>query len=396
MKTLLQRTLAASGRGAYCTFVMSLPGCATVSGTERFRQRTSSVHPHHFRPLRELWASSIGLGTYLGDADDPTDLLYAEAIRSAISLGCNVIDTAINYRCQHSERTIGRTLEALIAQQHLTRDEVILCTKGGYFPFDGEVPTNPARYLTDTVINPGLASYDEIVAGCHCLSPTYLNHALDTSLANLRVQTIDIYYLHNPEQQLDEVSPELFLQRMEAAFGWLEARVRDGKIRLYGTATWNGYRSAPTAKGSLSLDTLVRLAQRVGGLDHHFRAIQLPYNLAMPEACSFKNQTVDGETMTILDAAQRLQLSVIVSASLLQSQLARMPAHLEQHIPGLSSSAQRALQFVRSTPGVTTALVGMKQRAHVEDNLALAHHPPLAREAIHTLFGSKRTTPRHE
>ncbi len=365
---------------------MTIQGVASASATERFRQRFASLDPGHFRLLQELWASSIGVGTYLGDSDDRTDALYAEAIRAALARGCNILDTAINYRCQRSERTIGRTLAALIQEGTIARDEVILCTKGGYLPFDNEVPADPARYIVETVINAGLAPYEEIVAGCHCLSPAYLDHALKTSLANLRVQTVDCYYLHNPEQQLDEVSRETFLQRLEAAFALLEQRAKDGAIRSYGVATWNGFRANPKARSYLSLEILVELAARVGGSSHHFRVIQLPYNLAMPEACSFKNQAVQGEAVTVLDAARRLGLSVVISASLLQSQLARLPASLETRIPGLSTPAQRAIQFVRSTPGVTVALVGMKTRAHVEENLALATHPLLSADEVSRLF----------
>jgi len=369
---------------------MTLHGGAYASATERFRQRFAACDPAHFRPLQDLWASSIGLGTYLGDADDPTDALYAEAIRRAIEGGCNLLDTAINYRCQRSERTIGRALAALIHEQRISRDEIIVCTKGGYLPFDNDVPADPARYLATTVIEAGLASYDEVVAGCHCLSPGYLDHALAASLKNLRVQTIDGYYLHNPEQQLDEVSREQFLQRLEAAFALLEQRAQDGALRFYGIATWNGLRANPKARAYLSLEALAAIAARVGGSAHHFRLIQLPYNLAMPEAWTFENQTVEGEPMSALHAAQRLGLSVAISASLLQSQLARLPAGLEARIPGLATSAQRAVQFVRSTPGVTTALVGMKRRAHVEENLALAAHPPLAPEQLAAIFDRSR------
>ena len=365
---------------------MTMPGAASASGTERFRQRAASCHPSHFRRLQDCWASSIGLGTYLGDADDATDARYAEAIRAALAQGCNVLDTAANYRCQRSERTIGRTLEGLFADGTLARDDVILCTKGGYLPFDDAVPDDPGRYLAETVINAGLASYDELVAGCHCLAPAYLDHALRTSLANLRVATVDVYYLHNPEQQLDEVSPETFLQRLEAAFTLLESRARDGMVRYYGVATWNGLRGQPKGRGQLSLETLARLAERLGGDDHHFRAIQLPYNLAMPEAFTFPNQTVDGEPMTVLQAAARLGLSVVTSAALLQRRLTRLPASFESHIPGLATAPQRALQFARSTPGVTTALAGMSRRDHVEENLALARQPLLAEERIHRLF----------
>ena len=370
-----------------------------LPGTERFRQRLGALNPSHFRSVQGLWASSIGLGTYLGDADDRTDALYGEAIRVALSRGCNVLDTAINYRCQRSERIIGRTLAALIHEQALSRDEVILCTKGGYLAFDGTVPADPGRYLIETIFEAGLASPDDLVAGCHCLAPAYLDHALKTSLHNLRVETIDGYYLHNPEQQLEAVSRATLLQRLEAAFGLLEQRVQDGAIRSYGVATWQGLRANPKARRYLSLEELAHVATRVGGTSHHFKLLHVPDNLAMPAAHAFQNQTVRGEPVSVLEAAQRLGLSVVVSASLLQSRLARpvrprtTTSHgprLDDLIPGLATPAQRAIQFVRSTPGVTTALVGMKERAHVEENLALAASPMMSAEDIAAVFDRTR------
>lgn len=366
--------------------LLMISGVASSLATERFRQRFASLHPTHFRQLQDLWVSSIGLGTYLGDADDDTDARYRKAITEAIARGCNVIDTAINYRCQRSERLIGRTLGKLIAGGAITRDEIVLCTKGGYLPFDGAVPEDPARYIADTFINQGLAAYDDLVGGCHCLAPAYLDASLHTSLRNLQVDTIDVYYLHNPEQQREEIGHEAFCQRLTAAFELLERRAREGAIRYYGIATWQGLRSNPKSKSYLSLEEAVGMAQRIGGATHHCRVVQLPYNLAMPEAYSFANQTVRGKLMTPLAAAQALGLTAVASASLLQQQLTTLPASLARRIPNLSTSAQRALQFVRSTPGLTTALVGMKQMAHVEDNLALAQQPLLTPEQLSGIF----------
>jgi aryl-alcohol dehydrogenase-like predicted oxidoreductase len=363
---------------------------ASAPATERFRQRFTACHPGHFRLLQDLWASSVGLGTYLGGADDATDALYAEALRAALAGGCNVLDSAINYRCQRSERVIGSTLASLIAAGGLSRDEVILCTKGGYLPFDGAPPADPLSYFRDTIIHTGLARQEDIVAGCHCLAPAYLAHALQTSLANLQADTIDVYYLHNPEQQLDEVPRETFLQRMDEAFAQLERAAHEGRIRYYGIATWNGLRCAPNAAGYLSLAELVQLAERAGGGAHHFKAIQLPYNLAMPEAYAFRNQRVDGRDLTLLEAAGHFGMSVMASASLLQSRLARLPAALAEKLPGPATPPQQAIQFVRSTPGITSALVGMKQAAHVEENLALASQPPLPEDAIAALFDRTR------
>jgi len=360
---------------------MPLAGFATPEGTTRYRARTPA-HPSHWRDMQGATASSIGLGTYLGDPNDETDARYAEAITAALSSGCNVLDAAANYRAQRSERTIGRTLERLAQDGVIRRDEVLLCTKGGYLPFDAEIPDDPQRYILETFLQTGLIHYEELVAGCHCLAPSYLEDQLAKSLRNLRAKTIDVYYLHNPEQQLDAVARDVFLQRIEAAFAWLEGRVADGAIRWYGTATWNGYRINPQAKGALSLAELAHLAERVGGTGHHFRVVQAPYNLAMPEAYAFKNQT----SRSLIEAAQALKISVMASASLLQTQLARLPAALQRLIPELKTDAQRAIQFVRSTPGITTALVGMKRAEHVAENLELAAHPTLSREQLDQLF----------
>ena len=365
---------------------MAIAGFATPTGTQRYRTRHAGCHATHFRDLQGLTASSIGCGTYLGDPDDATDQLYREALEHALARGANLLDTASNYRCQRSERTIGHTLERLSQTGTLARDEVILCTKGGYLPYDGEPPADPGRYIIETFLRPGFLRYDDLVGGCHCLAPRYLEHQLAVSLKNLRVETIDCYYLHNPEQQLDEIPREAFLSRMEAAFQFLESQVAAGRIRLYGTATWNGYRVNAQHHGYLSLQEFAGLARRVGGESHHFRVIQLPFNLAMPEAYAFKNQAVDGQMLSVGEAAARLGMSVVVSASLLQSQLTTLPHAMRQWIPGLDTDAQRAIQFARSTPGVTTALTGMKRTAHVEDNLRLARLPALTADAIERLF----------
>ena len=74
---------------------------------------------------------------------------------------------------------------------------------------------------------------------------------LDMSRANLGLDTIDIYYIHNPETQLASVSGPEFLERIRRAFELLEQQVAGGKIGVYGAATWNGFRVAPRS-GSIS------------------------------------------------------------------------------------------------------------------------------------------------
>jgi aryl-alcohol dehydrogenase-like predicted oxidoreductase len=369
---------------------MSKASGATPQGTKRYAERLGAiVAPGHFRNQHGLWMSSIGLGTYLGHWDDHTDRAYQEAIKRAIELGCNVIDSAINYRFQRSERAIGAALKQLFDSGKTSRDEIIVATKGGFFPFENEPPRDPRRWVMENLIGPGIARPEQIVDS-HCMSPAYLENQLAQSLKNLSLDTIDIYYIHNPETQLEGINRDEFLKRVRAAFEFLETAASQGRIQIYGTATWNGYRVPPASREYLSLAELVGIATEVAGPDHHFRVIQLPYNLAMPEALTLANQVVDGEQLSALEAASRLGLTVMCSASLYQGHLTRrLPNEIGEALKGLSTDAQRAIQFVRSTPAVTTALIGMSQRSHVEENMMTAQVPPAPIEDFLKLFSER-------
>lgn len=363
---------------------------ATSEGTRRYAQRmNSNVAKGHFHERDGLLISSIGLGTYLGQGDEHTDRSYQEAIKRAAELGCNVIDSAINYRFQRSERAIGAALKEMFDAGKLSRDEIVIATKAGFFPFDGEPPRDPRSWVMENVIDRGLAKPDEIVGGSHCMTPGYLEDQLARSLENLGLETIDIYYIHNPETQLEAVSRDEFNSRLRGAFEFLERAAADGRIECYGTATWNGYRQDEGSRGYLSLAEQCSLAKEVGGDEHHFRVVQLPYNLAMPEALTNANQRVDGELLSFLMAADRLGVTVMCSASLMQARLSQnLPPFVGEALRGLSTDAQRAIQFVRSTPGVSTALVGMSKRSHVEENLAVSAIPPAPVEEFFNMFSS--------
>jgi aryl-alcohol dehydrogenase-like predicted oxidoreductase len=367
-----------------------IPGFATAEGTGRYRlRRAPHAAPGHFRSWAGLTVSSLGLGTYLGDENAETDRAYHAAVVRAVECGLNVIDSAINYRHQRSERSVGAALRALIAAGAIARDEVVLATKGGFIPFDGRAPADPSAYILQTYVRPGIVAARDMVAGCHCLAPRYLADQLDRSRENLGVETIDVYYVHNPEMQLTKVDRPTFLGRMRAAFAFLEQAVAQGKIRCYGTATWTGYRQPSSERDFLSLAELARIARDVGGDGHRFRVVQLPYNLAMTEAFTLANQPLGQETVSVLEAAQQLGVYVMTSASIYQGQLGRnLPPIVAELLPGLDTDAQRAVQFVRSTPGVGTALVGMRTAAHVEENARVAGVAPLGWDAFGKLFAT--------
>jgi len=222
------------------------------------------------------------------------------------------------------------------------------------------------------------------------MSASYLADQVEVSRHNLGVETIDLYYVHNPETQLQRGSREQFYGRLKEAFAALEAAAASGKIRAYGTATWNAYRVNPSAPDAVSLAEVVKAAEAAGGRTHHFRALQFPFNLAMLEALDPATQSLDGKPAPVLVAARARHLMVFASASLLQGRLAQqLPGEITAHIAGLRTDAQRSLQFVRSTPGVTTALVGMSRHEHVEENLATARVAPMAFKDYRAMFNGE-------
>jgi aryl-alcohol dehydrogenase-like predicted oxidoreductase len=366
---------------------MLIPGYATAEGTARFRDRFAARLPEHVRESRGLWISSIGFGTYLGEPTAACDALYRDAMVQAVEMGVNAIDSAANYRHQRSERSIAQALAALLAAGTAQRDELIIATKGGFLSYDGAEPDDPSAYFEAKLVNTGVVRVEEVVADCHVMTPKYVEHQIEVSRRNLGVQTIDIYYVHNPETQLSQVSREEFYRRLKAAFAALEKAVAEGKIRVYGTATWNAYRVHPESRDAVSLTEVLRAAEEVGGKDHHFRAVQLPFNLAMPEALTVGTQYLDGKAVPALQVARTHGLMVFASATLLQGQLGQgLPPEIQGWFPELHTDAQRAIQFVRSAPGITCALVGMSHSEHVAENLATALVPPLTLERFRALL----------
>jgi aryl-alcohol dehydrogenase-like predicted oxidoreductase len=351
---------------------------ANGAGTARYRDRFApGFASDYFRaaPLHTT-VSSIGIGTYLGEPTATDDEAYVASVEHAVRSGINVIDTALNYRGQRSERAVGSALRRLTVSGDVSRDEVVLCSKGGYIPLDGQPPASRDEYrayVKREFIDTEILLPAEIVGGGHSLAPRFIRFCLAKSRQNLGVRCIDVYYLHNPEQQASAVGREELRARIRSAFSILEDAASRGEIGVYGCATWNGLRSTPDATDHLELEELVGLARDAGGKDHHFRAVQMPINLAMPEAIRVPTQTVRGKTLAAAEAAAALDLMVAGSATLMQGKLTGgLPAALVDAFPSLETDAQRAIAFARSIPGVTTALVGMKRTEHVDENLRAA------------------------
>ena len=87
---------------------------ATEEGTKRYVEKFRGLAAEgHYREAQGLMLSSLGIGTYLGQPNERIDAGYAAALIAAVESGFNVIDTAINYRLQRSERSVGTALKVL-------------------------------------------------------------------------------------------------------------------------------------------------------------------------------------------------------------------------------------------------------------------------------------------
>ena len=360
-----------------------LTGYSTPSGTKEYLKYAIKMGKpeSHFRLFDQLFLSSIGMGTYLGQPNSKDDLDMENAIYESIKSGAvNVIDTAINYRAMKSEKSIGRSLIRLINDGIITRDNVFICTKNGYITNDGDYPgLGLMEYMQDMFIAPGLIDRKDISSGYNVLNPSYISKCIDKSLMNLHLSTIDLVYIHNAyESWHNDVNKEQFNEMLSKVFEVYEKYRIANKIRYYGMATWTCFRVENGNKEYLSLEEMVKIAENVGGRSHGFRFIQLPYNLAYSEALLLKNQSVGLEkNLTILEAAQRLNIKIFTSIPLFQGRL------LQSKIPdyvGLTDPVAKLIQVLRSSPSVVAPLIGYKKMEHLKQDLGISNIPPLKPE----------------
>ena len=341
-----------------------ISGFATTKGTKNFSEKFLAENYNKFQSLS---LSNVGIGTYLGEPDSQTDVMVKDAVKKSIMSGINVIDTAINYRAQKSERSIGQALSELISDNSITRDELFICTKNGYVTNDGDIKEDFMQYIMRELGKPGIVKEGDISSGYHCMTIPYLEDQLERSLKNLNLECIDLMYLHNAVEGHPEMSKSQFIENLKKVFEFYESKRKEGKIRFYGMATWECFRANSDNPMFLSLEDVVKLAQEVGGSEHGFRFIQLPFNLHFDQALLLKNQIVNGSQNSILESAIELGIGVFTSVPLMQGRLLEWAK--SKPVFSTSSPSVGLLQFIRSTPGVLAPLIGQKSSTHVDENL---------------------------
>lgn len=367
---------------------------ATKEGTFAYLKKFPKYAKDFYRFNGDFFISSLGLGTFRKEPyrEENYVVNYKDSVKMAILNGINLIDTAINYRYQVSEEEIGEALRELFKEGRVTREELVITSKAGFLPLEFPFPENPYEWISKNVLQNGLAAKEEIVIDQHCLSPKYLRWSVEKSLHNLGLETLDILFLHNPETQLGYVEYEELLARIKEAFILFEELVKEEKIKAYGIAAWNAFLYEDTHKEYIALADIMKIAQEVGGREHHFKYIQSPFNLGKPEAYNFTNQKgPDGRYYTLMQAVNGYGLQFMASSSLLQLNLfkAKFSPKIGESL-GTSdfNDVASALQFARSG-GAISALFGAVDPMHVEENLTLAYLPEASKESMNTLTGSK-------
>ncbi|KEQ57238.1 aldehyde reductase protein [Marine Group I thaumarchaeote SCGC RSA3] len=364
-----------------------ISGFATPDGTKKFAVN-SGVNQSNFKGFQSLTLSNVGIGTYLGDPDARTDELVTNAVKQSVLSGVNVLDTAINYRSQKAERSVGKAISELIQENKISRDQIFVSTKNGYVTNDADVQLGFWEYVKEEYTQKGIVQEGDITSGYHCMTTTYLSDQLDRSLKNLDLECIDLMYLHNAvEGQIKDVSKEQFLKNLQSVFELYEQKRNEGKIKFYGMATWECFRVPSDNPQYLSLEDTVNIAKKVGGDNHGFRFIQLPFNLYYDQALLGKTQTIENNPVSVLEAATRLGIGVFTSVPLMQGRL--LQPGVMPEFSDLKPS-MRALQFIRSSPGVLAPLVGQKSAEHVSENLEVMKIPPYSEDEFLNLV--KRLT----
>jgi aryl-alcohol dehydrogenase-like predicted oxidoreductase len=351
---------------------------ATHNGTYQFAKKFSAYRDFYIQS-NGLIFSKLGLGTFNIEPYKEENYVfhYIEGIKQAIRSGINLIDTASNYRYGQSEKEIGIALQELFDANEIERENIIVCSKGGFIQLSYPFPKNPYEWIDTHILNPELATKDDIELDQHCMTPDFLEYSCKKSLQNLQLQALDIYFLHNPEMQLNKLGKDIFYEKIEEIFKRFEQLADEGLFKYYGVAVWNAFVLDMDANEHISLERLVKIALKVGGENHRFRYIQTPFNLGKTQAFTSLTQSVNGNLCTLLQASHRLGIGVISSSSLLQMKLFKNSFSAEvgmilDETMTLKNDIQLALQFVRSTSGIVSSLFASKVPVHIKNNVAIS------------------------
>lgn len=374
-----------------------IPGHVIAAATQAYVKKQGHEYPrHHYSDFLHtgILLSSIGVGTFPGPATDETDEHIATIVARALRAGLNVVDTAAHYRYGRSLRAVGRGVREALAAG-VPREAMFLISKGGFLRFPDGPPADIPGWVQQNIVARGLGAGEEVAGKAHLLTPAHIEHQIELSRQEMGVETLDAFLVDQPEVQIPDFGKQELVRKLDKVFMALERAVQAGHIRYYGVSSFNSFRAHTDDAAFLSVASLLGLAERAAHdvwgdkqAPHHLAVIQMPFNGVMLEGFTRFNQvTGQGNEVSTLQAALQLKLFVMASHTLFKGHLGKQSIDVvQQALPTLNNPAQRAIQFNRSTPGLGTTLVGMSTPAHLEDALAVAHLPLMARQAYLSMY----------
>lgn len=370
-----------------------IKGYATAKATREYAeqhiQAGHAAEGHYSEFLRaRMQLSSLGVGTFPGAATTEVDAQIAAIVARALTSGINVIDTGAHYRYGRSLAAVGAGVRAAV-ESGVPRDAMFLISKGGFLTLRGGPPANMQAWFDTEIVAQGYGNMEDLAKGAHLLTPEYINYQLELSRNLMGVETLDAFLVDQPEVHIPQIGKAALNEKLLKVFEVLERAVNDGRLRYYGISTFEGFRVETDDKMFQSLTSMLGLAEKAAQAAtgqaearHHFKLAMMPFNQVMLEGFTrFNTATGQGNVASPVQAAHQLEIYMMASHTMFKGHLAQQSVDaVTQAMLTLRSPAQRALQFNRSTPGMGTSLVGMSTPAHLDDVLAVAAIPPLARK----------------
>ncbi|MES2857055.1 MAG: aldo/keto reductase [Bdellovibrionota bacterium] len=330
---------------------------ATPQGTRQYfdRLKTKGIKPAvSALGSTELTVSRIGFGCYRVHQFEPD---HREALKEALLGGVNLIDTSTNYTDGSAERLVGDVLNELITNGGVKREEIVIVTKAGYVQ---GTALREARERATT--GRGFEDMVEFQSDCwHNISAGFLADQISKSLERMRVDKIDVLLLHNPEYFLKSGGTrEVYYQRIEKAFRYLETECEKGRIGCYGISS-NTFGEVESRSDFTSLSKVTEIAKSISK-NHHFKVAQLPFNLYEAGAALHKNNN----RLTVFEYAQEAGLAVLTNRpfnAFAKERLVRLtsfPTHDEVEVKGgLHTVLGRAIELEKKAPGYPKAGQGL-------------------------------------
>jgi pyridoxine 4-dehydrogenase len=232
-----------------------------------------------------------------GPPDDPEEA--KRLLRRVVEVGIDLIDTADSYGPEVSENLIAEAL-------HPYPDELVIATKGGLRR------TGPGQWPRDA-------------------RPERLKECCEASLRRLRLDRIDLYQLHAPDEKVP----------YEDSVGALKELQDEGKIRHVGVS-------------NVSVDQLERAQGIVDVV-----SVQNRFNLT------------DRDSEDVLEACGRAGIAFIPWFPLATGRLAEPGGVLDQVARAHDATpAQIALAWLLARSPVMLPIPGTSSVEHMEENLA--------------------------